>query len=110
MNIMEAQKTLDVYNRVKKLSKEGRLLWKEEADGNTFYTSIADFKIYIGKSAGTVSFELFNNLNTKIGIIEYGGYSPDVEGLDSFYLFVRKLITKTEDGLDDLLDQLDKID
>lgn len=107
---MEAKKTLAVYNRVKKLTKEGKLLWKEEADGNTFYTSISDFKIYIGKSAGTVSFELFNNLYTKIGILEYGGYSPDVEGLDSFYLFVRKLITKTEDSLDDLLDHLDKID
>jgi len=107
---MEAQKTLDVYNRVKKLTKEGKLIWKEEADGNTFYTSIGDFKIYIGKSVGTVSFELFNNLNTKIGILEYGGYSPDVEGLDSFYLFVRKLISKAEDGLDDLLDQLEQID
>jgi hypothetical protein len=107
---MEAKKILSIYNKVKKLTKEGKLLWREEADGNTFYTSISDFKIYIGKSVGTVSFDLFNNLNTKIGVLEYGGYSPDVEGLDSFYLFVKKLITKTDDGLDDLLDQLDKID
>jgi len=107
---MEAKKILSVYNKVKKLTKDGKLLWREEADGNTFYTSISDFKIYIGKSAGTVSFELFNNLNTKIGILEYGGYSPDIEGLDSFYMYVRKLIAKTEDGLDDLLDQLDQLD
>jgi hypothetical protein len=107
---MEVKKILSIYNKVKKLTKEGKLLWRQEADGNTFYTSISDFKIYIGKSVGTVSFDLFNNLNTKIGVLEYGGYSPDVEGLDSFYLFVKKLITKTDDGLDDLLDQLDKID
>jgi hypothetical protein len=107
---MEVKKILSIYNKVKKLTKEGKLLWRQEADGNTFYTSISDFKIYIGKSVGTVSFDLFNNLNTKIGVLEYGGYSPDVEGLDFFYLFVKKLITKTDDGLDDLLDQLDKID
>jgi hypothetical protein len=107
---MEAKKILSIYNKVKKLTKDGKLLWREEADGNTFYTSISDFKIYIGKSVGTVSFELFNNLNTKIGVLEYGGYSPDVEGLDSFYMYVRKLVTKNEDGLDDLLDQLEQID
>ena len=107
---MEANKTLSVYNKVRKLTKEGKLHWNEEADGNTFYTSISDFKIYIGKSAGTISFELFNHLNAKIGLLEYGGYSPDIEGLDSFYMQVRKLIKKTEDGLDDLLDQLDRID
>ncbi len=107
---MEANKTLSVYNKVRKLSKEGKLLWKEEADGNTFYTSISDFKIYVGKSAGTISFELFNHLNTKIGLLEYGGYSPDTDGLDTFYDQVRKLILKTDDGLDDLLDQLNQID
>ncbi len=107
---MEANKTLSVYNKVRKLSKEGKLLWKEEADGNTFYTSISDFKIYVGKSAGTISFELFNHFNTKIGLLEYGGYSPDTEGLDTFYEQVRKLILKTDDGLDDLLDQLNQID
>lgn len=107
---MEANKTLSVYNKVRKLTKEGKLLWKEEADGNTFYTSISDFKIYIGKSAGTISFELFNHLNTKIGLLEYGGYSPDTEGLDTFYEQVRKLILKTDDGLDNLLDQLDRMD
>lgn len=107
---MEAKKTLTVYNKVRKLTQEGKLLWKEEADGNTFYTSINDFKIYIGKSAGIISFELFNHLNTKIGILEYGGYSEDIEGLDTFYGQLRKLIQTSEDGLDDLLDQLDRID
>jgi len=107
---MERIKVLAVFDKVRKLTREGKLTWMEEADGNTFFTSISDFKIFIGKSAGTVSFELFNNLYTKIGILEHGGYSPDVEGLDSFYLFVKKLITKAEDGLDDLLDQLNEID
>jgi hypothetical protein len=107
---METNKTLSVYNRVRKLSKEGKLHWSEEADGNTFYTSIGNFKIYIGKSAGTISFELFNQLNTKIGLLEYGGYSPDIEGLDSFYMQIKKLIKKTDDGLDDLLDELDRIE
>lgn len=107
---MEANKTLSVYNKVRKLTNEGKLQWNEEADGNTFYTSISYFKIYIGKSAGTISFELFNHLNTKIGMLEYGGYSQDTEGLDSFYMQVRKLIMKSDAGLDDLLDQLDRID
>jgi len=106
---MEANKTLSVYNKVRKLTKEGKLLWKEEADGNTFYTSISDFKIYIGKSAGTISFELFNHLNIKIGLLEYGGYSPDTESLDTFYEQVRKKVLNNDDGLDDLLDQLDQI-
>jgi len=107
---MEVKKTVTVYNKVRKLTQEGKLLWKEEADGNTFYTSINDFKIYIGKSAGTISFELFNHFNTKIGILEYGGYSEDTEGLDTFYGQLRKLIQKSDEGLDDLLDQLDRID
>lgn len=106
---MEANKTLSVYNKVRKLTKEGKLHWNEEADGNTYYTSISDFKIYIGKSAGTISFELFNNLNVKIGLLEFGGYTPDTEGLDSFYVQVRNLILKNEDGLDDLLNQLDQL-
>ncbi len=107
---MEAKKILSVYNKVRELTNEGKLLWKEEADGNTFYTSISDFKIYIGKSVGTISFELFNHLNTKIGMLEYGGYSEDTEGLDAFYEQVRKLILKSDDGLDDLLDQLEQLD
>ena len=107
---METKKILSVYNKVRKLTKEAKLLWKEEADGNTFYTSISDFKIYIGKSAGTISFELFNHLNMKIGLLEYGGYSENTEGLDIFYEQVMKLIHKGDDSLDDLLDQLDQID
>lgn len=110
IHLMEVKKTLSVYNKVRKLTKDGKLNWNEEADGNTFYTSISDFKIYIGKSAGTISFELFNNLNTKIGLLEFGGYSPDIDGLDSFYNQVRNLTIKNDDGLDDLLDQLEQID
>lgn len=106
---MESNKTLSVYNKIRKLTKEGKLFWKEEADGNTFYASVNDFKIYIGKSAGTITFELFNHLNTKIGFLEFGGYTPDTEGLDTFYEQVRKKVLNNDDGLDDLIGQLDNI-
>lgn len=51
-----------------------------------------------------------NHFNTKISLLEYGGYSEDTEGLDTFYWQLRKLIQKSDEGLDDLLDQLDRID
>lgn len=107
---MENNKTLSVFNKVKNLTNEGKLIWKEEADVNTFYSSVSDYKIYIGKSAGTISFELFNHLYEKIGTLEHGGYSPNTEGLDIFYEQIRKAIQTNDDGLDDLLEQLDNID
>lgn len=107
---MESNKTLSVFKKVKALNKENKLLWKEEADGTTFYTSVSDFKIYIGKSVGTVSFELFNQQYEKIGSLEHGGYSDNTEGLDVFYEQVRKAVLKIDDGLDDLLSHLDQID
>jgi hypothetical protein len=108
--MMENNKTLSVFNKVKNLTNEGKLIWKEEADVNTFYSSVSDYKIYIGKSAGTISFELFNHLYEKIGTLEHGGYSPSTEGLDIFYEQIRKAIQTNDDGLDDLLEQLDNID
>ena len=108
--MMEHKKTLSVFKRVKQLSNENKLVWKEEADGITFYTSVSDYKIYIGKSVGTVSFELFNHQNVKIGALEHGGYSENTVGLDTFYEQVRRTVLKLDDGLDDLLNQLDRID
>jgi hypothetical protein len=108
--MMENNKTLSVFNKVKNLTNEGKLIWKEEADVNTFYSSVSDYKIYIGKSAGTISFELFNHLYEKIGTLEHGGYSPNTKGLDIFYEQIRKAIQTNDDGLDDLLEQLDNID
>jgi hypothetical protein len=107
---MENTKTLSVFKKIKELSNEGKVLWKEEADGITFYTSVSDYKIYIGKSVGTVSFELFNHHNVKIGALEYGGYAENTEGLDTFYEQVRKAVLKIDDGLDDLLNQLGQIE
>jgi len=107
---MENNKILTVLNRVRDLTNEGKLIWKEEADVNTFYSSVGDYKIYIGKSAGTISFELFNHLYEKIGLLEHGGYSADTEGLDVFYKQIRSTVQTNDDGLDDLLEQLDNID
>ena len=106
---MDNRKIEEIFSRILELTKENKLLWRQEADGNTFYASIDDYKIYIGKSVGTVSFELFNHLNTKIGLLEYGGYSVNTEGLDTFYELVRKKVFNIDDGLDDLLSQLDRI-
>ena len=106
---MENKKTVSVFNKIQELTKENKLLWRQEADGNTFYASIDDYKIYIGKSVGTVSFELFNHHNIKIGSLEHGGYSVNTEGLDAFYELVRKKVLKIDDGLDDLLHHLDHI-
>jgi hypothetical protein len=108
--MMENNKTLSVFNKVRNLTNEGKLIWKEEADVNTFYASVGDYKIYIGKSAGAVSFELFNHLYEKIGMLEHGGYSVDTEGLDVFYEQIRRNVQSTDDGLDDLLNQLNSID
>jgi hypothetical protein len=107
---MENNKTLSVFTKVRNLTNEGKLIWKEEADVNTFYSSVGDYKIYIAKSAGVVSFELFNHLNEKIGILEHGGYSVDTESLDVFYEQIRKNVQSTDDGLDDLINQLDRIE
>lgn len=107
---MEDKKTLSVYKKIKELTKNDKVLWKEEADGQTFYTSVSSYKIYIGKSVGTVSLELFNHQNEKIGMLEHGGYSPNTEGLDAFYEQVRERVLKIDDGLDDLLNHLDQID
>ncbi len=107
---MENKKIISVFKKVKELTDQGKLLWKEEADGNTFYTSINDYRVYIGKSVGMVSFELFNHHNIRIGSLEQGGYFDNTEGLDAFYEQVRKNVLQIDDGLDDLLNQLDKID
>jgi len=107
---MENNKTLSVFTKVRNLTNEGKLIWKEEADVNTFYASVGDYKIYITKSIGVISFELFNHLNEKIGMLEYGGYSVDTEGLDIFYEQIRENVQTTDDGLDDLLNQLDSIE
>jgi hypothetical protein len=107
---MENKKIVAVLNKIKSLTKENKVLWKEEADGMTFYTSVSDYKIYIGKSVGTISFELFNHQNAKIGMLEHGGYSDSTEGLDAFYDTVRKKVLKIDDGLDDLLNHLEQID
>jgi hypothetical protein len=107
---MENNKTLSVFSKVSNLTNEGKLIWKEEADVNTFYASVGDYKIYISKSAGVISLELFNHLNEKIGMLEHGGYSVDTEGLDIFYEQIRKNVQSTDDGLDDLMNQLDSID
>jgi hypothetical protein len=107
---MENKKTIAAFNRIRDLSKKDKLLWKAEADGKTFYTSVNDYKVYIGESVGTISFQLFNSQNIEIGSLEFGGYSPDTEGLDTFYEQIRKKVLNIDDGLDDLLDSLDKID
>ncbi len=107
---MEDKKLHSVFKKVKELTNEAKVLWKEEADGNTFYTSVSDYKMYIGKSVGTVSFELFNHHNEKIGLLEQGGYFDNTEGLDAFYEQVRKKVLKIDDGLDDLLNHLERID
>lgn len=107
---MENEKIMAVFNKIKKLTNEDKLIWKEEADGKTFYTSVNDYKVYIGKSVGTISFELFNHQNEGIGSLEFGGYSPDTKGLDTFYEHVRKKVLNIDDGLDDLLQQLDQLD
>ena len=107
---MEDKKVHLVFKKVKELTKEDRVLWREEADGSTFYTSVSDYKIYIGKSVGTVSFELFNHLNEKIGMLEQGGYFDNSEGIDTFYEEVRKKVLKIDDGLDDLLNRLDQVE
>ena len=106
---MENNKILSVFTKVRNLTNEGKLIWNEEADVNTFYASVGDYKIYIAKSAGVISFELFNHLNEKIGMLEHGGYSVDTKGLDIFYEQIRKNVQTTDDGLDDLLNQLDSI-
>lgn len=107
---MEEKKTHSIFSKVKELTKEDKVLWKEEADGSTFYTSVSDYKIYIGKSAGTVSFELFNHHNEKIGLLEEGGYFDNTPGLEAFYELVRRRVLKIDDGLDDLLNHLDNLD
>ena len=107
---MENEKIVSVFKKIKDLTTNAKVVWKEEADGSTFYTSVSDYKIYIGKSVGTISFELFNHQNLKIGMLEHGGYSENTEGLDTFYEYVRKQVLKIDDGLDDLLNQLDQID
>lgn len=107
---MEDKKVHLVFTKIKELTQVDKVLWKEEADSNTFYTSVSDYKIYIGKSVGTVSFELFNHHNEKIGLLEQGGYFNNTEGLDSFYELVRKKILKIDDGLDDLINHLGQID
>lgn len=107
---MEEKKIHSVFRKIKELSKSDKVLWKEEADGITFYTSISDYKIYIGKSVGTVSFELFNHHNERIGLLEQGGYFDNTEGLDAFYEQVRKKVLKIDDGLDDLLNHLEQLD
>ena len=107
---MEDKKVHSVFRKIKDLTREEKVLWKEEADGITFYTSVGDYKIYIGKSVGTFSFELFNHQNEKIGQLEQGGYFDNTDGLDTFYELVRKKVLKIDDGLDDLLDQLGRLD
>ncbi len=107
---MENDKILSVFNKIRELTLQNKLLWREEADGNTFYTSVNDYKVYIGKSVGTISFELFNSQNNMIGSLEFGGYSPNTPGLDLFYEQVRKKVLNIDDGLDDLLRNLDQID
>ncbi len=106
---MDDQKVLSVFAKVRELTSEDKLQWKEEADGTTFYTSVNGYKIYIGRSVGRVSFELFNHHNSRIGLLEHGGYSDNTEGLDVFYEYVRKRILKIDDGLDDLLNHLTNI-
>jgi hypothetical protein len=110
MKDMEKNKIWAVFSKVKDLTMQGKLIWKEEADLNSFFASVGDYKIYIGRSAGTITFELFNHLYEKIGMLEHGGYSVDAEGLDLFYDHVRKAIQSNDDGLDDLLERLDSID
>ena len=107
---MENKKLISVFKKIRALTTNNKLLWKEEADGSTFYTSIDDYRVYIGKSVGTVSLELFNHHNIKIGSLEHGGYFDSAEGLDIFYEEIRKRVLKIDDGLDDLLNRLDKMD
>lgn len=107
---MEHKKTLAVFKKIKDLTAEHKIVWKEEADGNTFYTSVNDYKIYIGKSVGTVAFELFNSQYEKIGLLEQGGYSQNTPGLDDFYDTVRKRVLKIDDDLDELLSRLEGLD
>jgi len=107
---MEHKKVHSVFTKVKELTKEDKVLWREEADGSTFYTSVSNYKIYIGKSVGTVSFELFNHHNEKIGLLEQGGYFDNTQGLDAFYELVRKKVLKIDDGLDDLMNHLGQLD
>ena len=106
---MQNKKIMAAFNKIRDLTKEDKLLWKEEADGKTFYTSVNNYKVYIGKSVGTVLFQLFNHQNIELGSLEFGGYSPDTEGLDIFYEEVRKKVLNVDDGLDDLLRNLDQI-
>ena len=107
---MEHKKVHSVFTKIKELTNEDKVLWREEADGSTFYTSVSDYKIYIGKSVGTVSFELFNHHNEKIGLLEQGGYFDNTQGLDAFYETVRKKVLKIDDGLDDLMNHLGQLD
>jgi hypothetical protein len=107
---MENDKIWAVFSKVKDLTMQGKLIWNEEADLNSFFASVDEYKIHVGKSAGTITFELFNHLYEKIGMLEHGGYSADAEGLDLFYAYVRKTIQNNDDGLDDLLERLDSID
>lgn len=107
---MEEKKVHIVFRKIKELTKEEKVFWKEEADGTTFFTSVSNYKIYIGKSVGTVSFELFNHHNEKIGQLEQGGYFDNTDGLDAFYALVRKKVLKIDDGLDDLLSHLERLD
>ena len=107
---MEHKKVRSLFTKIKELTSEDKVFWREEADGSTFYTSVSDYKIYIGKSVGTVSFELFNHHNEKIGLLEQGGYFDNTQGLDAFYELVRKKVLKIDDGLDDLMNHLGQID
>ena len=107
---MEHKKVHSVFTKIKELTNEDKVLWREEADGSTFYTSVSEYKIYIGKSVGTVSFELFNHHNEKIGLLEQGGYFDNTQGLDAFYETVRKKVLKIDDGLDDLMNHLGQLD
>src|SRR5688572_7627762 len=108
--IMDEKKAHSIFKKIKELTRAGKVLWKEEADGSTFYTSVSNYKIYIGKSVGTVSFELFNLHNEKIGLLEEGGYFDNTDGLEAFYEYVRKKVLKIDDGLDDLLNHLQQLD
>ena len=107
---MEHKKVHSLFTKIKELTSEDKVFWREEADGSTFYTSVSDYKIYIGKSVGTVSFELFNHHNEKIGLLEQGGYFDNTQGLDAFYETVRKKVLKIDDGLDDLMNHLGQLD
>ena len=106
---MQNKKIIAAFKKIMDLTEKDKLIWKEEADGKTFYTSVKDYKVFIGKSVGTVLFQLFNHQLVELGSLEFGGYSPDIEGLDTFYEEVRKKVLNVDDGLDDLLQNLDQI-